>query len=180
MQTEEIFSEIKDNLEGKYYDKKTFRLIKKIYKEINEPKTKKSTKILLPFYGYIFQDKCFGIKKNYNLYTQCTRTKITNCDYCKMCNNQAKKRENKKPIYGDIRDRKKQWTEELLWKPKGQSREVAFIEVVNKLQIDISKVKKEIKKLKWREIPECHLKEEKTKKKKKKKQYHLCSSDEEI
>ena len=61
MQTEELFSQIKDKLEGKYYDKKTFRLIKKIYKEINEPKTKKSTKVLLPFYGYIFQDKCFGI-----------------------------------------------------------------------------------------------------------------------
>ena len=24
---------------------------------------KKSNKIILPFYGYIFQDKCFGIKK---------------------------------------------------------------------------------------------------------------------
>ena len=73
--------------------------------------------------------------------------KITNCDYCKMCSNQAKKTENKKPIYGDIRDRKEQWSEELLWKPKGYSKEVAFIEVVEKLQIDINKVKKEVKKL---------------------------------
>ena len=45
MQTEELFSQIKDKLEGKYYDNKTFMLIKKIYGEINEPIKKKSHKI---------------------------------------------------------------------------------------------------------------------------------------
>ena len=29
MQTEDLFTQIQDKLEGKYYDKKTFRLIKK-------------------------------------------------------------------------------------------------------------------------------------------------------
>ena len=53
MQTEELFSQIKDKLEGKYYDNKTFMLIKKIYGEINEPIKKKSHKIIIPFYGYI-------------------------------------------------------------------------------------------------------------------------------
>ena len=178
METEELFTQIQDKLEGKYYDKKTFKLIKKIYGEINEPKKKKSNKIILPFYGYIFQDKCFGIKKNYNLYTQCLKSKQNGEFYCKSCLKQCKKTMTK-PLYGDIRDRKKQWCEELTWKPKNCTKEVAFIDVVEKLQLDLAKINNEIKKLKWREIPECHLKKETKKKKKRKKQYHLCSSDEE-
>ena len=180
METEELFTQIQDKLEGKYYDKKTFKLIKKIYGEINEPKKKKSNKIILPFYGYIFQDKCFGIKKNYNLYTQCLKSKQNGEIYCKSCLNQCKKTNDNKPLYGDIRDRKEQWCEELTWKPKNCTKEVAFIEVVEKLQLDLAKINNEIKKLKWREIPECHLKKETKKKKRRKKQYHLCSSDEEI
>ena len=183
MQTEELFSQIEDKLEDNYYDKKTFRLIKKIYGEINDQKIKdqkikdhkiKSKKIL-PFYGHIVQDKCFGIQKNYNLYTQCVRYKQKENDYCKFCYKQCLKTETNKPLYGDIRDRKEQWSEKLTWKPKGHTKEVAFIDVVDKLQLDFEKVKKEIKKLGWRDIPECHLK---IKKKKRKKQYHLCSSDE--
>lgn len=180
MQTEELFFQIKDKLEGKYYDKKTFRLIKKIYGEINEPTKKKSHKIIIPFYGYIHNDYCFGIQKNYNLYTQCTRSKQKNTDYCKICKNQCKKTENNKPMYGDIRERRDQWSDKLTWKPKNHSKEVPFIEVVEKLQIDFAKIKKEIKRLGWRDIPECHLKQETKKNKRKKKQYHLCSSDEEI
>ena len=34
METEELFTQIQDKLEGKYYDKKTFRLIKKIIETI--------------------------------------------------------------------------------------------------------------------------------------------------
>ena len=45
-------------------------------------------------------------------------------------------------------------------------------------QISAIHIKNEIKKLKWRDIPECHLKKQE-KKKKRRKQYHLCSSDEE-
>lgn len=180
METEELFTQIQDKLEGKYYDKKTFKLIKKIYGEINEPKKKKSNKIILPFYGYIFQDKCFGIKKNYNLYTQCLKSKQNGEIYCKSCLNQCNKTNDNKPLYGDIRDRKEQWCEELTWKPKNCTKEVAFIEVVEKLQLDLAKINNEIKKLKWREIPECHLKKEAKKKQRRKKQYHLCSSDEEM
>ena len=43
METEDLFAQIQDKLEGKYYDKKTFRLIKKIYGEINEPKKKENS-----------------------------------------------------------------------------------------------------------------------------------------
>jgi hypothetical protein len=189
MQTEELFSEIQDRLEGKYYNKKTFILIKKIYGEITEKRVNKQTKktkskIILPFYGYIIRGRCFGIQKNYNLYTQCIRESQEDSDYCKICNKQCQKTEERKPLYGDIRDRKDQWSEELTWKPKGHSREVPFIDVVNKLQIDFEKIKLEIRKLGWRDIPECHLeqktKKTKKKKKKRKKQYHLCSSDEEL
>ena len=179
METEELFTQIQDKLEGKYYDKKTFRLIKKMYKEIIEPKKKKSHKIILPFYGYIFQDKCFGIKKNYNLYTQCARAKTKDCEYCKSCLKQCEKTKDNKPLYGDIRDRKEQWCEELTWKPKNCTKEVPFIDVVEKLQLDLTKIKNEIKKLKWRDIPECHLIKKEKKKKRIKKHYHLCSSDEE-
>ena len=182
MQTEELFSQIEDKLENNYYDKKTFRLIKKIYGEINDfknnEKIKKSNKIILPFYGHIAPGKCYGIRKNYNLYTQCTRSKQKDNEYCKICYKQSLQTETNKPIYGDIRDRKKQWNEELQWKPKGHSKEVPFIEVIDKLQIDFEKIKIEIKKLGWRDIPECHLKQETKKKKKRNKQYYLCSSDE--
>ena len=178
METEELFSRIKDLLEDKYYDKKTFKLIKQAYKKITNKKVKKSSKIILPFYGYIINNKCFGISKNYNLYTQCTRNKVEGCEYCTICLKQSKKNTDHKPTYGDIRERKEQWTEELLWKPKNCSREVPFIEVAEKLQIDINKVKQKVKKLKWKDIPECHFKR-KEKKKKIKKQYHLCSSDDE-
>ena len=180
METETLFTQIQDKLEGKYYDKKTFRLIKKIYGEINGPTKKKSSRIILPFYGYIFEDKCFGVKKNYNLYTQCLKSKQNGEFYCKGCLKQCKKTNDNKPLYGDIRDRKEQWCEELTWKPKNCTKEVAFIEVVEKLQLDLAKINNEIKKLKWREIPECHLKKETKKKKRRKKQYHLCSSDDEI
>jgi hypothetical protein len=80
-------------------------------------------------------------------------------EYCKICIKQSLQTETNKPIYGDIRDRKKQWNEELQWKPKGHSKEVPFIYVIDKLQIDFEKI--EIKKLGWRDIPECHLKREK-------------------
>ena len=99
--------------------------------------------------------------------------------YCKICQNQCTKTENNKPMYGDIRERRDQWSEKLTWKPKNHSKEAPFIEVVEKLQIDFEKIKKEIKKLGWRDIPECHLKQETKKNKRRKKQYHLCSSDEE-
>tara|TARA_B110000261_G_scaffold77284_1_gene89210 strand:- start:1213 stop:1767 length:555 start_codon:yes stop_codon:yes gene_type:complete len=181
MQPEELFSQIEDKLEDNYYDKKTFRLIKKIYGEINDSKindTKKSNKIILPFYGHIVPGKCYGIQKNYNLYTQCIRSMQKDNEYCKFCHKQSLQTETNKPVYGDIRDRKKQWSEKLIWKPKGHTKEVPFIDVVDKLQIDFEKIKKEIKKLGWRDIPECHLKRETKKKKKRKKQYYLCSSDE--
>lgn len=178
MNTEDIFCQIENAIENKYYDKKTLKLIKQTYKKLFEKSAKKkSNKIILPFYGYIFEDKCFGIKKNYNLYTQCTRSKH-NDYYCKSCLKQCKKTIDKKPLYGDIRDRKEQWNENLTWKPKNCTKEVPFIDVVEKLQLDLTKIKNKVKILKWREIPACHFKK-KTKKKKRKKQYHLCSSDEE-
>ena len=180
MNTEEIFSRLEDALDNKYYDKKTFRLLKKTYKKLFDKKTKKkSDKIIIPFYGYVNNNTCFGIQKNYNLYTQCTRKK-SGSDYCIVCEKQCQKYNSNKPLYGDIRDRKNEWSEELNWKPKGCSREIPFIEVVDKLQLDLNKIKKKVKELGWRDIPECHLKKiEKKKKKKKKTQYHLCSSDEE-
>ena len=110
MQTEELFSKIEDKLEDHYYNKKTFMLIKKIYGEINDAKindVKKSNKIILPFYGHIVTGKCYGIQKNYNLYTQCTRSKQKDNEYCKICIKQSLQTETNKPIYGDIRDRKK-------------------------------------------------------------------------
>ena len=110
MQTQELFSQIEDILEDHCYDKKTFRLIKKIYGEINDSKindVKKSNKIILPFYGYVVPGKCYGIRKNYNLYTQCTRSKQKDNEYCKFCHKQSLQTETNKPIYGDICDRKK-------------------------------------------------------------------------
>jgi hypothetical protein len=66
------------------------------------PREKPSTH--LPFVGIVRDDWCHAIKRVDGLYTQCTN-EIMEGGYCKACFNQAQKNENKKPNFGDIRER---------------------------------------------------------------------------
>ena len=71
---------------------------------VETKKTKKPT-IPLPYCDKIFEDKCFGIRINHGLHTQCTQERCEGSDYCKTCEKQSKQSETKKPNAGDIRDR---------------------------------------------------------------------------
>lgn len=65
-------------------------------------KEKKSRGIILPFTGKVFKERCYAIRKYYNLHSQCTNKKPKQNDYCSTC---SKHLVEEKPAYGDIRDR---------------------------------------------------------------------------
>ena len=91
------------------------RDIKEEKNKINASKeTKKKTarnvpQIPLPFCGIINDNWCQGVRSNYNLYTQCTNNKHKNGQLCATCEKQSQKN-NGKPIYGFIQDRKLEHT----------------------------------------------------------------------
>jgi hypothetical protein len=63
---------------------------------------------ILPFTGVINENKCFSIKLNYKLHTQCMNDKNKNGGYyCSTCQKNADNNEKDKgqPPYGDIRSR---------------------------------------------------------------------------
>ena len=122
----------------------------------NTKNTFKKPCIPIPFYGFILQDRCFGVKKNHNLYTQCMNPKV-NDKYCNVCAKQANNSSTCKPVYGDITDRKDQWSEQLVWAPEGKTKEVPYMNIVNKMGINIEQAQKIVKELGWDPIPNCHL-----------------------
>lgn len=77
----------------------------------NKPKKEKKDNkkekpaFILPFVGMVNENTCKGIKKNYDLHTQCVNKPLKNKDYCKTCANNAEKANQEKPPSGDIRDR---------------------------------------------------------------------------
>lgn len=129
-------------------------------KSNNTKDTFKKPRIPIPFYGFILQDRCFGVKKNHNLYTQCMNSKIDG-RYCKVCAKQANNSSTGKPVYGDIRDRKQQWTEQLVWAPEGKIKEVPYMNIVKKMGLQVDQAQQIVKELGWDPIPNCHLEERK-------------------
>ena len=81
--------------------------VSRVDKEIKTRKTQVKAKptIPLPYCDKIFEDKCFGIRINHGLHTQCTQERCEGSDYCKTCDKQSKQSETNKPNAGDIRDR---------------------------------------------------------------------------
>jgi len=62
--------------------------------------------VVVPFCGMIREDKCYGLKLNHGLYTQCMNSyNDEDLHLCKTCTNQSKKNESGKPTYGVIQDR---------------------------------------------------------------------------
>ena len=112
--------------------KKTNNKNKQKKKQNNKPK------IPIPFYGIVENNWCCGIKKNHGLYTQCSKTRPGDGDYCKVCSRQAMNNANGKPNCGDIRDRQNQWSEKLNYKPPGMKPEIPYANVMAKLNISIN------------------------------------------
>lgn len=137
----------------------------KVDKVKNTKKIKKrKCKVPIPFCGIIEENWCYGIKKNHNLYTQCTKSKMKGEKYCKICCKHAKNNSTGKPTCGDICDRKKAWDEAIeknenpiCWRPDGMSQELPYINITEKLGITIDKARKELEHLGWGDLPKYHL-----------------------
>jgi hypothetical protein len=130
--------------------------------EIPKEKAIKKPKIPIPFYGHVVDCWCYGIKKNHGLYTQCPKPKPNGEIYCKVCAKQAMSNASGKPNCGDIRDRAKEWSDELSYKPSGMTKEIPYANLMKKLNIDICDANEITNSLGWGDIPQCHLVEKKT------------------
>jgi hypothetical protein len=66
---------------------------------------KKELGFNVPFLGFVDDHKCQGVKYDSGLFTQCTKKKEGEFDYCDKCQAEAASLKSGKPKYGDIRDR---------------------------------------------------------------------------
>tara|TARA_B100000902_G_scaffold344632_1_gene350144 strand:+ start:288 stop:1028 length:741 start_codon:yes stop_codon:yes gene_type:complete len=144
-------------------DQEQSKIVETKKQKIKKTKIKRKTKqtgkptIPIPFYGFVVKDWCCGVKKNHGLYTQCPKPKCEGSKYCAVCLKQSKNNANGKPNCGDIEERKEQWSENLDFKPPGMKREVPYANIIEKLNLDMDIISREISKLGWDEIPECHM-----------------------
>jgi hypothetical protein len=108
----------------------------------------------LPFVGNVDETSCYGIRLNHGLHTQCSNNRVEGLDYCKTCVKHAEKNASGKPSYGDIRDRLECGLLDYV-DPKGKQT-LPYINVVEKLALDMDAVKEEASKF-GVEIPEEHM-----------------------
>lgn len=140
---------------------------------------KKKPKFPIPFYGFVENSWCLGIKKNHGLYTQCPKMRPNGEIYCKVCAKQSMNNASGKPNCGDIRDRLNCWTNNLDYKPNGMTREVPYKNIMKKLNIDIDEANKVVNSLGWDNIPDCHLVERKARRGRPKTKVVVEDSDDE-
>ena len=152
--------------------------IKNETKKQKEKPTKKPS-IPIPFYGFVENSWCCGIKKNHGLYTQCPKARPENGVYCAVCLRQANNNANGKPNCGDIRDRAAVWSDKLDYKPPGMKKEIPYANVIRKLNIDINDANEITERLGWDAIPECHLIEKKVRRGRPKTKIVVEDSDDE-
>ena len=152
---------------------------KETQKQKQKQKTVKKPVIPIPFYGFVENSWCCGIKKNHGLYTQCSKARPENGVYCTVCLRQANNNANGKPNCGDIRDREASWSDKLDYKPPGMKKEIPYANVVSKLNIDINDANEITEKLGWGAIPECHLIEKKARRGRPKTKIVVEDSDDE-
>lgn len=129
--------------------------IEEVEEEINIKKqpvsSKKKVKIPLPWMGVIDIKKCKAIKFNHGLHTQCTKDAEDLCAKCQA---------GKLP-YGRIEERKKVGVVDYI-DPKGK-KTIPYINVLEKLNIDLGVAKQTVLEVFGTEIPEEHLVRRKTK-----------------
>ena len=117
-----------------------------------QPETsKKCAKIPLPWMGEIDNKKCKAIKFNHGLHTQCTKDAE---DLCAKC-------QGGKLPYGRIEERKKVGLVDYV-DPKGK-KTIPYINILEKLNIDLEVAKQTVLEVFGTEIPEEHLVRRKTK-----------------
>jgi len=86
-------------------------------------KSKRKTKIPLPFCGVVNEHLCQGIRYNHALYTQCTNKQKHNV-LCDACHKQTLKNSSRKPTHGLITER-------------GNKKAIRYRNLLKKLDIDI-------------------------------------------
>ena len=87
-----------------YENKKLFEKPEKCLDMVNSNKPNKNIDFILPYCNVIFHNKCYAMKKNHGLYTQCQNDK-GNSDYCIVCKKASLNTPDDKPPHGDIRER---------------------------------------------------------------------------
>ena len=140
---------------------------------------RKNPKYQFHFTELLKNNWCCGIKKNHGLYTQCSKARPGDGDYCKVCSRQAMNNADGKPNCGDIRDRQKQWSEKLNYKPPGMKQEIPYANVMAKLNISINDAQEVVESLGWQPIPNCHLIEKKVRRGRPKTKIVVEDSDDE-
>ena len=103
---------------------------------------KKKLGFPLPFLGDINHDKCYGVKLDSQLYTQCTNKRDGEFDYCTKCNKEAQELAIGKPKYGDIRDRAE--AELLEYQPPKGKKELPLANVLIKKGIDFDEAREKL------------------------------------
>ena len=123
-------------------------------KKTREPKEKKTT-IPMPFVAETVDAAgCQGIAYNRGLFTQCSKKRMENGQFCKGCQAEADKNASGCPDCGTVEDRLATGLYDFK-DPKGRT-PVSFSKVIEKLKIDQAAVLEEAGKLNI-EIPEEHF-----------------------
>ena len=129
-------------------------IIKKKVSASKKSVAPKKTKIPLPFTGVINDDDCMGIRVNNFLHTQCANKPTEGNSYCSACQKQADANASGKPNMGNIHDRLE--CELLDFVDPKNRKTLPYINVINKLKLDIDTCKAEAERL-GIEIPDCHF-----------------------
>lgn len=117
-----------------------------VVEEKEEKKTKKAKKekkakapkyvkpdYLLPFDGTVDENRCYAVKANKGLNTQCFNKPKKGEEYCSACFKQAQANETGRPNYGDIREHAKCEPHTAYVNDKGK-KTIPYVDVVEKLQ----------------------------------------------
>jgi hypothetical protein len=76
-----------------------------VVKNVPSTDIKQTQNILMPFTGKVNEESCQAIRRNYDLFSQCSNKKSKGKEYCKTCQKNAEKNKTDKPPTGDIKDR---------------------------------------------------------------------------
>jgi flagellar biosynthesis GTPase FlhF len=123
-------------------------------KKVREPKEKKSV-FPMPFVAELVDiSGCQGLAYNRGLFTQCTKKRMENGDYCKGCQTEADKNASGCPDCGTVGARLA--TDLYEFKdPKGRS-PISYVKVLEKLKLSVLTAEEESGKLNI-DIPEEHF-----------------------
>lgn len=123
--------------EEEVVEKKEEEKEKKTKKEKKEKKAKAPKYVkpdyLLPFDGTVDENRCYAVKANKGLNTQCFNKPKKGEEYCSACFKQAQANETGRPNYGDIREHAKCEPHTAYVNDKGK-KTIPYVDVVEKLQ----------------------------------------------